>query len=97
MSVEHWFDRATKMFAGGAVSRRGLLEGGALAGTAVVVAQTPGLARGSSSTPCSLTGDGSSTFTLSVLISTIGSYFSIFSPGCFSHLSIVPSVTSTNT
>jgi hypothetical protein len=59
--MEHWFDRATKMFAGSAISRRGLLEGGALAGTAVLVAQTPGLARGSSSAPCSLTGDGSST------------------------------------
>jgi hypothetical protein len=24
--MEHWFDRATKIFAGGAISRRGLLE-----------------------------------------------------------------------
>jgi hypothetical protein len=45
------------------------------------------------STTVPVTGLGSSTFTLSVLISTIGSYFSIFSPGCFSHFSIVPSVT----
>ena len=39
------------------------------------------------------TGHGSSTFTLSVLISTIGSYFSTLSPGFFSQRSIVPSVT----
>ena len=39
------------------------------------------------------TGDGSSTFTLSVLTSTIGSYFATLSPGALSHFSIVPSVT----
>ena len=67
--MEHWFDRATKMFAGGAISRRGLLEGGALAGTTVLVAQAPGPRhrdptpppRGWNLPPCTLTGDGSST------------------------------------
>ena len=39
------------------------------------------------------TGDGSSTFTLSVFTSTIGSYFATLSPGALSHFSIVPSVT----
>ena len=39
------------------------------------------------------TGDGISVFTLSVWTSTMRSYFSTASPGCFSHLPIVPSVT----
>ena len=39
------------------------------------------------------TGEGSSTFTLSVLISTIGSYLSTGSPGFLSQRSMVPSVT----
>ena len=39
------------------------------------------------------TGQGNSTLTLSVLISTIGSYFSTLSPGFLSQRSIVPSVT----
>ncbi len=39
------------------------------------------------------TGDGISVFTLSVWTSTSRSYFSTFSPGCFSHFPMVPSVT----
>ena len=39
------------------------------------------------------TGEGSSTLTLSVLTSTMGSYFSTRSPGCLSQRSMVPSVT----
>src|SRR4029077_19144270 len=38
-------------------------------------------------------GDGTSALTLSVMTSTSGSYFSTVSPGCFSHLPIVPSAT----
>src|SRR5689334_15763602 len=38
-------------------------------------------------------GEGISAFTLSVMTSASDSYFSILSPGCFSHLPIVPSVT----
>jgi hypothetical protein len=40
-----------------------------------------------------LTGDGISAFTLSVITSASDSYFSTVSPGCLSHLPIVPSVT----
>jgi len=39
------------------------------------------------------TGDGTSALTLSVMTSRSGSYFSTASPGCFSHLPIVPSAT----
>lgn len=35
--MEHWFDRATKFIAGGAPSRRGMLEGAALAGVATMM------------------------------------------------------------
>src|SRR5262245_58168187 len=38
-------------------------------------------------------GDGTSALTLSVMTSRSGSYFSTESPGCFSHLPIVPSAT----
>ncbi len=38
-------------------------------------------------------GDGTSAFTLSVMTSTIGSYFSTRSPGFLSHRPIVPSAT----
>src|SRR4051812_682746 len=38
-------------------------------------------------------GDGTSAFTLSVTISTIGSPTSTWSPTCFSHLPMVPSAT----
>jgi hypothetical protein len=40
-----------------------------------------------------VTGDGISAFTLSVITSASDSYFSTLSPGCLSHLPIVPSVT----
>ncbi len=59
--MEHWFDRATKLFAGGAISRRSLIEGGAVAGTAVLLARPPAWAAGSGSASCSQSGDGSST------------------------------------
>ena len=39
------------------------------------------------------TGEGISVFTLSVCTSTRRSYLLTFSPGCFSHFPIVPSVT----
>ena len=39
------------------------------------------------------TGDGTSIVTLSVMTSTSGSYRSTRSPGCFSHLPMVPSTT----
>jgi hypothetical protein len=39
------------------------------------------------------TGDGISAFTLSVITSASDSYYSMVSPGFFSHLPIVPSVT----
>ena len=38
-------------------------------------------------------GEGTSALTLSVMTSRSGSYFSTVSPGCFSHLPIVPSAT----
>ncbi len=38
-------------------------------------------------------GDGTSAFTLSVMTSSSGSYFATLSPGCLSHLPIVPSAT----
>ena len=38
-------------------------------------------------------GDGTSALTLSVMTSSSGSYLSTWSPGCFSHLPIVPSAT----
>src|ERR1700726_1101944 len=38
-------------------------------------------------------GAGISAFTLSVITSAIDSYFAIASPGCLSHLAMVPSVT----
>ena len=46
--MEHWFDRATKFFAGGTISRRGVLEGAALAGTSALIAGSPALAWGES-------------------------------------------------
>ena len=39
------------------------------------------------------TGEGISVFTLSVCTSTSRSYLFTFSPGCFSHFPMVPSVT----
>ena len=42
-------------------------------------------------------GDGSSMVTLSVITSTRGSYRWISSPGCFSHLPMVPSTTDSPT
>jgi hypothetical protein len=51
----------------------------------------PSSTRTSLSVPA--TGDGISVFTLSVCTSTRRSYLFTFSPGCFSHLPIVPSVT----
>ena len=38
-------------------------------------------------------GDGTSALTLSVMTSRSGSYLSTWSPGCLSHLPIVPSAT----
>src|SRR5215217_6755963 len=38
-------------------------------------------------------GDGTSALTLSVMTSSSGSYLATWSPGCFSHLPIVPSAT----
>jgi hypothetical protein len=51
----------------------------------------PSSARISLSVPSN--GDGTSAFTLSVITSSSGSYFATWSPGCFSHLPIVPSAT----
>ena len=38
-------------------------------------------------------GDGTSALTLSVMTSRSGSYLATWSPGCLSHLPIVPSAT----
>ena len=51
----------------------------------------PSSARISLRTPSN--GDGTSALTLSVMTSRSGSYFATESPGCFSHLPIVPSAT----
>ncbi len=52
---------------------------------------SPSCARISRSTPAY--GDGTSAFTLSVMTSSSGSYFSTVSPGCLSQRPIVPSAT----
>ena len=51
----------------------------------------PSSARISFRTPSN--GDGTSALTLSVMTSSSGSYLSTWSPGCLSHLPIVPSAT----
>ena len=56
---------------------------------------SPSAARIFSSAPS--TGEGTSIVTLSVTTSTSGSYRAMASPGCFSHLPIVPSTTDSPT
>ena len=79
--------------AGGAVARR---RGASSAVSMTAISALFGTVA-PSSTRISLrmpsNGDGTSALTLSVMTSSSGSYLSTWSPGCFSHLPIVPSAT----